>query len=249
MRLDLPSNFRFYKQKSFESDKLKVANIAEVYEAQQKRSTRFLVSALQKLTKFPLNEMLVEDFHWYIRQLAITGYTKQSRSFQWTSKYGHKLVSEIDLLAFTVNELLPEFELPLGYRLPTMKDFYEIEEIDSIAKSWLYSQAQYIDAPTWEARIKSLTPDKLETIKQLQNLRFGVEEYAVVKDYEFDVDEWLDKCKKSKALLEDEKDFNNEYLNLKAEIEYWESIKASGSPAEVEPERVYFPISASLLLP
>lgn len=249
MRLDLPSNFKFYTQKSFESEKLKVSNISEIYEAQVKKSTRSLVTALQKLTKFPLPDMLVEDFHWYIRQLAITGYSKQTRTFEWTSKYGNTVLSEIDITSFVVHELRDDFELPPGYRLPTMKDFYEIEELDSIAKTWLYTQAQYIDAPTWEQRIARLDNDKLEFIKQLQALRFGVDEYAIVYDYEFDINSWLEKCKKSKTLLQDEKEFNKEYLALKEEIEYWESVKESGSPVEVEPERIHFPISASLLLP
>lgn len=249
MKLNLPSNFIFYKQKTFESDILKVENIADIYFAQQQKSTRSLVETLQKLTKFPLMEMLVEDFYWYLRQLSLASYSNQTRSFTWTSKYGNSVVSEVDISNFEVEELPEGFTLPEGFRLPTISDLCDIEEIDSISKQWLYSQAQYIDKPTWEERIKVLTPDILQQVKQFQNFHWGLSEYVEVRDWTFDINRWLDTCKRLKDLLKDEKDFNAMYLYYKSEIEKWEKIKESGSPVEVDPERIYFQNSHNILLP
>lgn len=249
MKLNLPSNFIFYKQKTFESQILKVEHIADIYFAQQQKSTRSLVEVLQKLTNFNLMEMLVEDFYWYLRQLSLASYSNQSRSFTWTSKYGNEVVSEVDISKFNVVELPEDFQLPAMFRLPTMKDYCDIEEIDSVSKLWLYSQAQYINEPTWEKRIEKLTPDILQEVKKLQNFKWGLEEYVEVRDWTFDVNNWIESCKKLKNLLQDEKDFNSMYLYYKNEIDKWEKIRDSGSPVEVDPERIYFPNSYNLLLP
>lgn len=250
MRLDLPSKFRYYSDKTLKSDKLTVGMLADIYEAHVTKSTRSLIMTLQALTKFPLMSTLPQDFRWYLRQVSITSYSKQTRTHTWTSKYGNRVVSEVDLVQFEVTELPDEFELPKGFRFPTMSDYCDIEEIDSIAKTWLYKQAQYIDKPTWQERIEALSLDKLDTIKMLSNYHFGVSEWITVVDYTFDIDKYLAKCKRAKTLLTDEKqDFSSKYLALKEEIERWEEVKLSGAPVEVDPERIYFPISASILLP
>ena len=84
----------------------------------------------------------------------------------------------------------------------------------------------------------------------LQNINFGVEEYVYVRDYKFDIDVWIAKCKDMIALLQDDKTkISQNYLYFKNELQKWEKIKEDGSPVEVGPEKVSFPISADILLP
>jgi hypothetical protein len=213
-----------------------IKTLSKVHAAQDNKSLSSLLDALQDLIKFPIRDLTVPDFYSFLYWLRLTSYPKSPKTVQWTSQYGDKITTTVNLSHFEVTELnmtrqeYREWNAK-GIAFPTMRDMESIkldEESNDESEKWLKQYAQYIYVET-----ESKDSDEYTAMKRQKLEKLGVDVLSLVKDFaeqmEHGVIEQItvtnDKFNLDEAIqyVESEIKFNSQMVEA--------SLTSSGEPA------------------
>ena len=179
--------------------------LASVSEAMISKSTDILLEALQPTLNYDIKSLTIADYYYLMYWLRLNSYPNSPLFVEWTSRYGNKQSTRVDMKSFEVTELKMTKQeylqwISKGFCFPTMRDFvYQQNSELKESEKWMVSYAQYIVAADNKAddkymkrKIQAFEDMGVDAITEVtkfsEHMTHGVVEQVTTRDEKFDID-------------------------------------------------------------